>query len=77
MSAERDLAEAILAEIASDESVEQASFWWKALVRDDIGGSDAARWKILLGAAAQSAIGIVLERRLREAARTGPWDGTP
>jgi hypothetical protein len=68
---ESELAAAILEEIASDESVEQAQFWWKALAEDDIGGSEAARWKVLLHAAAQTAIAAVLARRQREAARTG------
>ena len=56
MNDDSDLAAAILDKIATDDSVEQAQFWWKSLAQDNIGGSAAARWKIILHAAAFAAI---------------------
>lgn len=77
MTDDRDLAEAILAEIASDNIVAETMTWWQHLTDDNIGGSETVRWKVILHAAAHAAIAAVLARRQREAARTGPWDGTP
>jgi len=75
-SAERDLAEAIYAELISAEHVEYALEVW----RDSLllkTWSDADRMKSVLAHISSSAIDAVLTRRLREAARTGPWEGTP
>jgi len=73
MSADRDLAEAIYQEIISAEHVEYALEVW----RDSLllkTWSDADRMKSVLALTSSSAIDAVLTRRLREAARTGPWD---
>src|SRR6185436_927211 len=72
-SAERDLAEAIYAQLISAEHVEYALEVW----RDSLllkTWSDADRMKSVLALTSSSAIDAVLTRRLREAARTGPWD---
>ena len=67
-----DLAEAIHHEIISPEGVEWALDLWKQYPDLD----DRSRmWRVLARTSA-NAIDTVLARRLREAARTGPWDGS-
>ena len=71
--ADRDLAEAIYAQLISAEHVEYALEVW----RDSLllkTWSDADRMKSVLAHISSSAIDAVLARRLREAARTGPWE---
>ena len=72
MSADRDLAEAIYAQILSDSSIAEAVLVW-----DEIGYPGWATaenaMRHLFGHITQAAIDTVLARRLREAARTGPW----
>jgi len=66
---ERDLAEAIYAEIISPELVDDAlEIWNESALR----GWD--RMRTLLDVVANAAMDRVLARRQREAARTGPWD---
>ena len=72
-ASDRDLAEAIYAEIVADNSVVVALDLWRQRL---IGDSDLAGMRVLLAAVAASAIEAVLARRLSEAARTGPWDGS-
>jgi len=67
---ERDLAEAIHHEIISPESVDAALDLWNE--RPHRGERD--RMWFVLAATSEHAIEAVLARRLREAARTGPWD---
>jgi len=75
MSADRDLAEAIYQEIISAEHVEYAlEVWREALLLKT--WSDIDRMKSVLAHISSSAIDAVLARRLREAARTGPWGET-
>jgi len=73
MSADRDLAEAIHHEVISPERVEAAVAEWQHYPDLD----DRSRmWRVLARTSA-AAIEAVLARRLREAARTGPWEGEP
>jgi hypothetical protein len=71
MSADRDLAEAIRHEIISPMSTDLALEAWR--VRGHQGERD--RMWFVLRDIAEHAIEAVLARRLREAARTGPWEG--
>jgi hypothetical protein len=63
---DRDLAEAIYAEIIAAHSVAEAKLTW----------AEHKDMRYLLAHIATWAIDAVLARRLREAARTGPWDET-
>jgi hypothetical protein len=60
---DRDLAEAIYAEIIAAHSVAEAKLTW----------AEHKDMRYLLAHIATWAIDAVLARRLREAARTGPW----
>jgi hypothetical protein len=68
---DRDLAEAIYDEIISRDSVGLAIDLWRfantGLKRD------YERMLLVLARTSETAIDTVLTRRLREAARTGPW----
>lgn len=72
---DRDLAEAIYDEIISRDSVGLAIDLWRfantGLKRD------YERMFLVLARTSEAAIDIVLTRRLREAARTGPWEVAP
>jgi hypothetical protein len=72
---DRDLAEAIYDEIISRDSVGLAIDLWRfantGLKRD------YERMLLVLARTCEAAIEKVLAHRQREAARTGPWDGTP
>jgi len=71
MSGDRDLAEAIHHEIISPGSVDAALDLWQ---HRRVGASDRAdMWRVLARTSA-AAIDAALTRRLREAARTGPWE---
>ena len=74
MSAERDLAEAIHHEIISPQSVDAALERWRGWNPD---ADDRQRMWFVLAGISSSAIEAVLARRQSEAARTGPWEGTP
>jgi hypothetical protein len=75
VSDDRDLAEAIYAEIISLKSAERALDLWQHRL---IGPNDLADMWNVLATISEDAIGQVLARRQREAARTGPWgDATP
>ena len=69
---DRDLAEAIYDEIISPDSVGLAIDLWRfantGLKRD------YERMWFVLARTSEAAIDTVLARRLREAARTGPWE---
>jgi len=70
-ASDRDLAEAIYAEIISPKGVEWALDLWQQYPDLD----DRSRmWRVLARTSA-NAIDTVLARRLREAARSGSWDG--
>jgi hypothetical protein len=69
MSAERDLAEAIYAELRADDALDHAVARWYAHPQLQV----RARLGLILDAVVASALDRVLARRLREAARTGPW----
>jgi hypothetical protein len=60
---DRDLAEAILRELSSDVSAARAALAW----------ADTKDMRRTLAHVAAVAIEAVLARRLREAARAGPW----
>jgi len=71
-ASDRDLAEAIYAEITSQQSVHDAFTNWNNCHVDS--GDMHYRMWFVLSATAAAAIDAVLTRRLREAARTGPWE---
>ncbi len=62
---DRDLADAIYAEIIAAHSVAEARLTW----------AESEDMRYTLAHVAYDAIDRVLARRQREAARTGPWDG--
>ena len=64
---ERDLAEAIYAEIIAAHSVAEARLTW----------AESEDMRYTLAVVAHQAIDAVLARRQREAARTGPWQDSP
>jgi tRNA A37 threonylcarbamoyladenosine synthetase subunit TsaC/SUA5/YrdC len=70
MGGDRDLAEAIYAELRTDEALDHAVERWNAHLllplRTQLG--------LVLDAVTASALDRVLARRQREAARTGPWE---
>jgi hypothetical protein len=75
MSADRALADAIHQEIISPESVEAALDRWR-WQHAQPGETERDRMWRVLAAISSHAIDAVLARRLREAARTGPWGET-
>jgi len=70
MSADRDLAEAIYAELRTDDALDHAVGTWYAKPELNV----RQRLGLVLDAVTASALDRVLARRQREAARTGPWD---
>jgi hypothetical protein len=70
MNGERDLAEAIHHEIASEQAAVIALDIWQ---HRRVGASDRRDMEAVLAAVARHAIDTVLARRQREAARAGPW----
>jgi len=68
---DRDLATAIYDELTSEASVDEALDIWRFPFHE--APSDRRRMWLALQAAAAVAIDAVLARRMREAARTGPW----
>jgi hypothetical protein len=73
MSAERDLAEAIYAEIISPAHVQHALDLWRYATREPPIGNQRDIIQYVLAETSAMAIDTVLARRQREAARTGPW----
>lgn len=73
-ASDRDLAEAIHHEIISPESVEDALLIWREIPLEHPEWDARKRIWFLLASISHEAIDAVLARRLREAARTGPWD---
>lgn len=71
---ERDLAEAIYAEIMAPANIRQALDLWHYPMADEPG--EARRMRLIMWIVAGEAIDAVLARRQREAARTGPWEGS-
>jgi len=71
---DRNLAAEIYDELTSEASVDEALEMWRFPFHEDPG--DRRRMWLALRAATAVAIEAVLARRLREAARTGPWSET-
>jgi hypothetical protein len=70
--ADRDLAEAIYAEMTDDDMSDAAMVFWDGF--PDYPPRE--RIEAIIAFVATLAIDAVLARRLREAARTGPWEAT-
>jgi len=74
MSAERDLATAIHHELTAPGHVQHGLDLWRYAVREQPLWTERDRIRYVLAETSAMAINEVLARRLREAARTGPWD---
>ena len=74
MSNDRDLAEAIYAELVADHTAAAVLYLWQ---HRKIGASDFVDMRAVLSCVAAAAIDAALVRRQREIARTGPWEGSP
>ena len=72
-ASDRDLADAIYQEITNRAAIHGALDTWRATSATDM----HYRMWVAISTNAAAAIDTVLTRRLREAARTGPWEGEP